>query len=597
MNVAVGLTKSGYTSAAITSRIARIEAMTTIPPRTTRRDEARSIRMRRLVRVRLTVSGRAGGAASPSLKVRRLIANLLDLAQLFFRDRRRDREVPVLDHDLLAFLGEHELHELTSERVERLARRPVHVHVEEARERIAPGVRVVLVGLVALVAFLLGQRDRPHPRRRVADAAVTDGEPVDRDALDDRRRAGLLLHGVLVVAVLERVLLEEPVRTRGGVAAVEADRLRGPVTGEAQLSPGGDVVLIALAARLREDRVDLRQGQALDRVVLVHEHAERVDRRADLGRLVAVLLLELIDLGSLHRARNRPELSRPRDQGRWRRRGPLPLDLDLGIRIELAERLGPECHHVVERVGTDAVDVAADTAGGLVRRQGRVELHQAGRQRQAPSDHDGHRQGHRAYVLHPLISSCRVRANGRAPMLRRHKGDVTNVLRLVLEAVADASYGLDAGLLELRGRELATQARHVDVHRPGLDEAVAAPDHVEQLLAPEHPPGRPHQGGQELELLGRQLDLAALHPDLEAIAVDLQIADLEACLLFLRVGRSPATQHRADPGDQLTGRERLGDVVVGADLEAEDLVPLLDAAADHDHRNRRQVGVLLETPA
>ena len=73
-NVAVGFTNSGYTSAAITSRMARMEAMTTIPPRTTRRDETRSIRIRRLVRVRLTVNGRAGGAASPSLRVLRLIA-------------------------------------------------------------------------------------------------------------------------------------------------------------------------------------------------------------------------------------------------------------------------------------------------------------------------------------------------------------------------------------------------------------------------------------------------------------------------------------------------------------------------------------------
>src|SRR5207245_2963403 len=80
--------------------------------------------------------------------------------------------------------------------------------------------------------------------------------------------------------------------------------------------------------------------------------------------------------------------------------------------------------------------------------------------------------------LHRSISFCRVRGNGRAPMLRRHKEDVTNVLRLVLEAVADAPYGLDTGLLELRGREFAAQARHVDVDRSGLDEAVAAPSHV-----------------------------------------------------------------------------------------------------------------------
>src|SRR6185503_11946314 len=105
--------------------------------------------------------------------------------------------------------------------------------------------------------------------------------------------------------------------------------------------------------------------------------------------------------------------------------------------------------------------------------------------------------------------------------------------------------------LELRGRELASQPRHVDVYRPRLDEAVAAPDHVEQLFAAEDPAGRPDQGGEELELLGRQLDLTALHPDLEAITVDLEIADLEARLLFLGVDRPAATEHRADPSNQL----------------------------------------------
>src|SRR5256886_12953118 len=109
------------------------------------------------------------------------------------------------------------------------------------------------------------------------------------------------------------------------------------------------------------------------------------------------------------------------------------------------------------------------------------------------------------------------------------------------------------------------------IHGPGLDEAIAAPDHVEQLLTPEDPPGGADQGGQKLELLRRELDLPTLHPHLEAIAVDLQIAGLEARLLLLGVGRPTAPKNRADPGDQLAGRERLGHVIVGADLEAEDL--------------------------
>src|SRR6267142_6150520 len=170
-------------------------------------------------------------------------------------------------------------------------------------------------------------------------------------------------------------------------------------------------------------------------------------------------------------------------------------------------------------------------------------------------------------------------------------------LRLVLEAVADASHGLYSRLLELRGGELSAQAGHVNVHRPGLDEAVSAPDDVQQLLTPEHATGSPDQGGQELKLLRRQLDLAPLHPDLEAVAVDLEIADLEAGLLLLGVGRAAPAEHGADPGDQLAWRERLGHVVIGPDLEAENLVALLHSPADHDDGDLRQIWILLQPPA
>ena len=137
----------------------------------------------------------------------------------------------------------------------------------------------------------------------------------------------------------------------------------------------------------------------------------------------------------------------------------------------------------------------------------------------------------------------------------------------------------------------------MDVHGARFDESVAAPHDVEQLLPSEHPPGGAGQGREELELLGRELDRPALHPHLEAMAIDLQITDLEAGLLLLGVGLPPAPEDRADPGDQLARREGLGHIVVGAHFEAEDLVPLLDASAHHDHGDRGQLGVLLDAPA
>src|SRR5882724_1961387 len=163
---------------------------------------------------------------------------------------------------------------------------------------------------------------------------------------------------------------------------------------------------------------------------------------------------------------------------------------------------------------------------------------------------DERREHSRAYVpLHSLRLLLFCPGYVGAPTFRPHKGRVTNALRFVLEAVADTPHGLDPGLLQLGGGELSAEAGHVDVDRPGLDEAVAAPDHVEQLFTAEDPARSPDQSRQQLELLGGEFDLSALHPDLETVAVDLQVAGLEVGSLFLGVGRPAAAEHRPDPGD------------------------------------------------
>ena len=97
--------------------------------------------------------------------------------------------------------------------------------------------------------------------------------------------------------------------------------------------------------------------------------------------------------------------------------------------------------------------------------------------------------------------------------------------------------------------------------------------------------------------LRRQLDQAALHPDLEAVAVDLEVAGLER--LAARPGPSAvrAAVDRPHAGHQLARREGLGDVVVGAHLEAEHLVAFLDAPGHHDHGDGDGLRVLLEPAA
>jgi len=44
-----------------------------------------------------------------------------------------------------------------------------------------------------------------------------------------------------------------------------------------------------------------------------------------------------------------------------------------------------------------------------------------------------------------------------------------------------------------------------------------------------------------------------------------------------------------DAREQLTGVERLGQIIVGAELEAHDLVDVVAPCREHDHGHRRQL--------
>src|SRR3989442_1303660 len=73
--------------------------------------------------------------------------------------------------------------------------------------------------------------------------------------------------------------------------------------------------------------------------------------------------------------------------------------------------------------------------------------------------------------------------------------------------------------------------------------------------------------------------------------VDLQLAGAHELRL---VGfRSGAPQQRLGAGDELLGMERLGQVVVSAHLEADDLVRHLVASSQHDDRHLAQLANLL----
>ena len=64
-----------------------------------------------------------------------------------------------------------------------------------------------------------------------------------------------------------------------------------------------------------------------------------------------------------------------------------------------------------------------------------------------------------------------------------------------------------------------------------------------------------------------------------------------------RAGPLEAAQHGLDAGDELARGEGLGDVVVGAELEAVDAVVLGGARGEEDDGDDAEGGVLAEAPA
>src|SRR4051794_3730097 len=157
---------------------------------------------------------------------------------------------------------------------------------------------------------------------------------------------------------------------------------------------------------------------------------------------------------------------------------------------------------------------------------------------------------------------------------------------LVAEAVPDAAYREQVlRLLRIR-LDLLPQMADVHVDGPRIAVRGVAPHAREQHVAREHPSRRARERGQDLELhVGRLHDVAvARHGALAR--VDAQTAHVHRALVVGVRARHPrAAERRLHARAELAHRERLGDVVVGAELEPEDLVDLLRLGREHDDRH------------
>src|SRR5918995_3101687 len=160
--------------------------------------------------------------------------------------------------------------------------------------------------------------------------------------------------------------------------------------------------------------------------------------------------------------------------------------------------------------------------------------------------------------------------------------------RLLGELVPDApDRQHELGLLRV-ALDLLAQVRDVDVARPHVTLELALPQLLHDLLAAEHLTGPAGEQPQYLELRAREIDRLAAHRHEVTGEVDSYRPRLDRRRL---AGRRAAVQLAAPelsphPAEQLANREWLRDVVVGADLETDDLVDLGVLRREQDDRDR-----------
>ena len=128
----------------------------------------------------------------------------------------------------------------------------------------------------------------------------------------------------------------------------------------------------------------------------------------------------------------------------------------------------------------------------------------------------------------------------------------------------------------------------MDIEGLGVPDVVRAPHAIDDLSPSEHAARVADEQLEQVEFLERHRESLATHRHDVAIHVDAHRPGLKDTRQhFLRL--AAATQDGPDTRDKLTGGKRLGDVVIGTELEADDLVDLTVLGRDHDDGHRRSL--------
>ena len=128
------------------------------------------------------------------------------------------------------------------------------------------------------------------------------------------------------------------------------------------------------------------------------------------------------------------------------------------------------------------------------------------------------------------------------------------------------------------------------VHRAIETSVADVVGQLQQLCAGEGTARLARQDRQQIELRRRQLDCYAAAPYRTALQVDHQITHAQQRRRLARPF-GPA-QHGAHARDQFARAEGLGDIIIGAELQADQPIGFLDARREHNDRQRvgRRVG-------
>jgi tripartite-type tricarboxylate transporter receptor subunit TctC len=165
------------------------------------------------------------------------------------------------------------------------------------------------------------------------------------------------------------------------------------------------------------------------------------------------------------------------------------------------------------------------------------------------------------------------------------------------EQVSGAALGPDIARLRRIALDLAAQAQDLHVDGAVVDLVVVQPRQVEELVAGQDPVRGAQQDHEQAELAVGKRHGAAVGGDKTArIEIELPAVEpvgADSLRLALANLGAPAPKHGANAREQLARAERLGEVVVGAELEAHHPVGFFAAAGEHDDGN---LGFVAQAP-